>query len=327
MATEYYYTKNGEQIGPVSSTELKRLAGIGELQPSDQIWQEGMPDWVPASRVKGLFPVAPASVPTQPKAATAVDSMLPPVSPPMPKQSSEQSDPPTESAAAAAGGATNALKSIGEKVANVAKSERVKTAAAGAKGLAMSAVSRTVDVARSERVQGLVTVAKVKWVALSIAGKCGVVVVASVLTVAGVSVGVSSFKAVTGIGTSSYSAKAMAISEDDFGGELQNNPSGSRADLVQALQIFGVEVGEKFHYGDGELIPVSYRGPAQSWVEVFGEPQNLRKRVDFVGTMSIPFQSWTLDCTNGRVTFAGVGFMDTSTGRVVSISRLYLYDY
>jgi hypothetical protein len=56
MGTEWYYAKNKQQHGPVSSAGLKELAQSGELRPTDKIWKAGLPDWMPASSLDGLFP-------------------------------------------------------------------------------------------------------------------------------------------------------------------------------------------------------------------------------------------------------------------------------
>jgi uncharacterized RDD family membrane protein YckC len=53
---EWYYLLDGQQLGPVGSRELKVLADKGRLQPTDLIWRDGLTNWVPAARVKGLFP-------------------------------------------------------------------------------------------------------------------------------------------------------------------------------------------------------------------------------------------------------------------------------
>jgi hypothetical protein len=56
MASEWYYTVNGQQAPtPVSASQLRQLAANGQLQPTDLVWQEGMANWVPASSIKGLF--------------------------------------------------------------------------------------------------------------------------------------------------------------------------------------------------------------------------------------------------------------------------------
>ena len=52
---QWYYSKNGQQHGPVSSKQLKDLAASGELQPTNLVWKEGMKQWVAAGSVKGLF--------------------------------------------------------------------------------------------------------------------------------------------------------------------------------------------------------------------------------------------------------------------------------
>jgi hypothetical protein len=62
MASEWYYTLNGQQAAaPASAAVLKQLAGSGQLQPTDLVWQEGMANWMPASSIKGLF--GPAKTP------------------------------------------------------------------------------------------------------------------------------------------------------------------------------------------------------------------------------------------------------------------------
>ena len=71
MASEgWYYSKNDEKIGPISSAELKKIASEGQLLPTDLVWREGMEDWKPASNIKGLFtqPVASSGPPPVPKA-------------------------------------------------------------------------------------------------------------------------------------------------------------------------------------------------------------------------------------------------------------------
>jgi uncharacterized RDD family membrane protein YckC len=55
---EWYYLRNGQQAGPVGSGQLKQLAARGGLQPHDLVWRDGLSNWVPAARVKGLFPDA-----------------------------------------------------------------------------------------------------------------------------------------------------------------------------------------------------------------------------------------------------------------------------
>lgn len=54
-STEWFYTRGSRRFGPVSATELKQLADLGELAAEELVWREGMEQWVPARRVKGLF--------------------------------------------------------------------------------------------------------------------------------------------------------------------------------------------------------------------------------------------------------------------------------
>jgi hypothetical protein len=54
MATEWYYSRGSEKLGPISSPELRELAALGQLQPTDLVWKEGFADWIAASRVKDL---------------------------------------------------------------------------------------------------------------------------------------------------------------------------------------------------------------------------------------------------------------------------------
>lgn len=56
MADEWHYSAGGTPpIGPVSAGELRELAAAGKLAPTDLVWKEGLAEWVPASKLKGLF--------------------------------------------------------------------------------------------------------------------------------------------------------------------------------------------------------------------------------------------------------------------------------
>ena len=50
----WYYAKDGKKHGPVSSSELKKLAASGKLDPEDLVWTDGMKDWTAARDVPGL---------------------------------------------------------------------------------------------------------------------------------------------------------------------------------------------------------------------------------------------------------------------------------
>lgn len=48
---EWYYLKDGQQLGPVSADEVKQKKSSGELQGTDLVWKEGMADWQAISAV------------------------------------------------------------------------------------------------------------------------------------------------------------------------------------------------------------------------------------------------------------------------------------
>jgi len=55
VADEWYYTKDGHRQGPVPIKSLQQQAASGELARDELVWTEGMPDWLPADQVRGLF--------------------------------------------------------------------------------------------------------------------------------------------------------------------------------------------------------------------------------------------------------------------------------
>jgi len=56
MASQWLYSRDGTEHGPVSSSELMELAKNGQLLPTDFLWKEGMAEWKPASSFPKLFP-------------------------------------------------------------------------------------------------------------------------------------------------------------------------------------------------------------------------------------------------------------------------------
>jgi ferredoxin len=65
----WYYARDNEPVGPVSSARLRALAAAGILSPRDLVLKVGSQQWVVAANVKGLFspppapPATPASIP------------------------------------------------------------------------------------------------------------------------------------------------------------------------------------------------------------------------------------------------------------------------
>ena len=56
---KWYYAKNGSQLGPIDEAELRAKLDLGEVAASDLVWREGLGDWLPAGKLKELFPVPP----------------------------------------------------------------------------------------------------------------------------------------------------------------------------------------------------------------------------------------------------------------------------
>lgn len=66
MAGQWYYDKNGQQLGPVPTNQLQSLIQSGQLRGNDLVWREGMTDWMPLGSIPELAqllppaPIAPA---------------------------------------------------------------------------------------------------------------------------------------------------------------------------------------------------------------------------------------------------------------------------
>jgi hypothetical protein len=62
---QWYYSKNGTQLGPVEQAELIAKMASGEVAPSDLVWKEGMADWLPSAQIGELRALMPVSQPQQ----------------------------------------------------------------------------------------------------------------------------------------------------------------------------------------------------------------------------------------------------------------------
>ena len=47
----WFYAKDGQQVGPVAFSEIERLRAEGQLTDDTLVWQQGMPNWVKLSSV------------------------------------------------------------------------------------------------------------------------------------------------------------------------------------------------------------------------------------------------------------------------------------
>lgn len=57
----WFYAKDGQQIGPVEFSEIQRLHAEGQLTEDSLIWEQGSPNWVKLSSVLGGGSATPAS--------------------------------------------------------------------------------------------------------------------------------------------------------------------------------------------------------------------------------------------------------------------------
>lgn len=73
----YFYSRDGQQYGPMTADQLKQCAASGQLRVEDLVWKEGAPSWVPASSVKGLFPVMAQPLSPPPIPPSALSSASP----------------------------------------------------------------------------------------------------------------------------------------------------------------------------------------------------------------------------------------------------------
>lgn len=51
----WHYISGDVECGPVSDVRLRELARAGEVLETSLVWKAGLPEWVPASQIRGLF--------------------------------------------------------------------------------------------------------------------------------------------------------------------------------------------------------------------------------------------------------------------------------
>ena len=69
---EWYFVRDGAQMGPVTVEELSQMIADGEVTATDLVWKEGMSRWQQAVTQRELFPhpVPPAYAPPPPAAGS-----------------------------------------------------------------------------------------------------------------------------------------------------------------------------------------------------------------------------------------------------------------
>lgn len=70
--TQWYYTKVGLKQGPVPESELLQKIRRGEIDGANLVWKEGMPDWLPLSRVPELLGQTQPNTPAAPVATEVI---------------------------------------------------------------------------------------------------------------------------------------------------------------------------------------------------------------------------------------------------------------
>ncbi|MDA9923416.1 DUF4339 domain-containing protein [Verrucomicrobiales bacterium] len=73
---DWYYAKDGQQVGPVSQEELENCLANGTINAETLIWKEGMAQWQPAGQIlSGVGSAPAASVPVATTAAAATPAV------------------------------------------------------------------------------------------------------------------------------------------------------------------------------------------------------------------------------------------------------------
>src|SRR5262245_50029318 len=69
MPTTWFIVRDGQQHGPITDAEFRKLIELGHLKGTDFVWHDGAPDWMPGTQFlaapRGAMPSAGAA-PTEP---------------------------------------------------------------------------------------------------------------------------------------------------------------------------------------------------------------------------------------------------------------------
>lgn len=89
---EWFYAKNGQQLGPVSSQEIESLIKDGTISADSLVWREGMAEWKPANEVLTI-PAASEQPTSSPDPEPAASQPEPAASEPEPAASQPEPAP------------------------------------------------------------------------------------------------------------------------------------------------------------------------------------------------------------------------------------------
>jgi hypothetical protein len=74
MATTWFISRDGQQHGPITDVEFRKLVELGHLRETDYVWHEGAPDWMPAVQFLDPAPLIARPRPARPEGAGEVGS-------------------------------------------------------------------------------------------------------------------------------------------------------------------------------------------------------------------------------------------------------------
>ena len=77
MTQRYFAQTQGQTVGPMPATALKKMAQEGRLSPDDLVWKEGTHQNVKAGQISGLFRTSPKQSPSPSSTASSTASPSP----------------------------------------------------------------------------------------------------------------------------------------------------------------------------------------------------------------------------------------------------------
>lgn len=63
---DWYYAKDGQQVGPVTEDELRQLRENGQVSDADLAWNESLSDWMPIGSLPQFAEAAPPEQSSEP---------------------------------------------------------------------------------------------------------------------------------------------------------------------------------------------------------------------------------------------------------------------